>query len=442
MAQPGSMLQLGDLDLGHEEEEPLDVLDLPQLYTKPPSTTLLATLADLASEPPSWDTTPRSTSGVSTPLRRRKRKVRSEGVPAYLTKIIASPLAWIECDAEKERVWEAAAQRLSERSGRAGMGAVSRTFAIPLGVPVIHADADGGGGGGGDTEHPVPAEAEDEEEEDEEEDILHITLHEPALTADNLGLKTWAASYLLAKRLVSLRAQLPPFPFPLPSRIDGIARIAGAHPPSTMRVQVLELGAGTGLVGLAAAAILPADVWLTDLPEIVPNLERNARANAVGIAGLGGGEVRTGVLDWGQPGAFPSSPHGGDDDDAGPANSSRIAEHSDSDSHAHSHPHSFPLILAADPLYSPAHPRLLVRAIGHHLARRRDARVVVEMPVREAYAAERADFRARMGGLGLRVVGEGEEVGFDDWAASGIGGGDGEGELAEVRCWWSVWGWR
>jgi D-xylulose reductase len=30
---------------------------------------------------------------------------------------------------------------------------------------------------------------------------VDIVLHEPSLTADNLGLKTWASSYLLAKRL-------------------------------------------------------------------------------------------------------------------------------------------------------------------------------------------------------------------------------------------------
>ncbi|KAK5121238.1 hypothetical protein LTR85_005404 [Meristemomyces frigidus] len=398
MAQTGQTLKADDLGLGDEEEEPLDVLDLPQLYTKPTYTTLLATLADLSSEPPSWDATPRSgtprsTSGASTPSR-KKRKVKSEGVPSYLTKIISSPLAWLQDDEEKERVWEAASQRLSERSGRTGMGAISRTFRIPLSAGVHDSAAVDTAGG-------LPLCAEDD---DDEEDVLQIRLHEPALTADNLGLKTWASSYLLAKRLVALKYSLPPL-------AQGAA--------------ILELGAGTGLVGIAAAAVFKTDVFLTDLPDIVPNLERNAKANSLAIASHGGGEVHTAVLDWSDPAVF-TLPPTADAGSPGPAPR-----------------HSFPLILAADPIYSPEHPRLLVQAIAHHLSLGEDARVVVEMPIRDAYAAEREDFRDRMRGLGLGVVGEGEEVGFDDWgAAGGCGrGGEGEEELAEVRCWWSVWGW-
>ncbi|KAK5702692.1 Protein-lysine N-methyltransferase rrg1 [Elasticomyces elasticus] len=376
-------LQLSANDLGLQtDDELLDVLDLPQLYTHPSAQILLSTLDDLTSQPSSWEATPRtptprSLSGASTPLRRR-RKVRSEGVPHYLTKIIASPLAWIADDGEKERVWESAAQRMSERSGRMARGDLRRGFKIPLHA----ANVEGGC-------------VQDREVEDAEE-MFEITLHEPAMTADSMGLKTWASSYLLAKRLSILRETLP--------RMAKEARI-------------LELGAGTGLVGLAAAVILQRTVILTDLPEILPNLQRNIRDNAAVLA-TPAAKVETAVLDWSQP------------EHLAPDRKPQVEVYP---------PHTFPLILAADAVYSSAHPELLVRAIGYHLCRSEDARVVVEIPVREGFAPEREEFRQRMEVLGLRVLGEGEGVGYDDW-----GGGSGDRDedgAGEVSCWWSVWGW-
>ena len=43
--------------------------------------------------------------------------------------------------------------------------------------------------------------------------------------------------------------------------------------------RVLELGAGTGLVGVAAASFNPVKVYLTDLPEYLGILETNAKKN-------------------------------------------------------------------------------------------------------------------------------------------------------------------
>lgn len=222
-------------------------------------------------------------------------------------------------------------------------------------------------------------------------DSVEIVLHEPALTADNLGLKTWASSFLLAKRLPVLRSTLP-----------GLSRMT----------RILELGAGTGLVGLAAAAVFTGHVVVTDLPEIVPNLEQNLRANSEALAARDG-SAETAVLDWSDP----SSLTMGSGDEA--------------------RAHSYALILAADPIYSPEHPRLLVQTIEHHLSRASEARVVVELPLRDAYAAERQDLRDRMFALGLAVAEEGEEVGYDDWTDDK----DGD-DLAEVRCWWAVWAWK
>lgn len=65
------------------------------------------------------------------------------------------------------------------------------------------------------------------------------------------------------------------------------------------RLNILELGSGTGLVGLAAAAILGANVTLTDLPHVIPNLQFNADANASLLA-LQGGTAHVAPLRWGE----------------------------------------------------------------------------------------------------------------------------------------------
>nr|POE52306.1 protein-lysine n-methyltransferase rrg1 [Quercus suber] len=357
------------LDRQDEDVEALDVLDLPQLYTRPSAETILTTLADLSSEPISWDAIAASgiphfpQSGTSTTLKRRKM-IRSEGVPGYLTRIISSPLTWIEDDGEKEMIWESASQRLSERSGRTGMGAMNRTFTIPLATI---------------------------------SDSVNITLHEPALTADNLGLKTWGSSYLLAKRLVLLREML-----------------VAANKSAASNKQILELGAGTGLVGIAAAFVLQKDVLLTDLPTIVPNLERNARENTR-LALQTHGNIDVAVLDWSEPTSIIVN---------GSSLKQRIAN-------------SFPIILAADAVYDIEHATLLPHAVAALLAKDKDARAVIELPLRDAFVTQRQLFRQNMDNAGLVIEEQGEEVGFDDWSASSHGD-----ELAEVTCWWSVWRWQ
>ncbi len=211
-----------------------------------------------------------------------------------------------------------------------------------------------------------------------------IVLHEPSLTEDNLGLKTWASSYLLAKRLHSIDL----------TEVD----------PECQRI-VLELGSGTGLVGIAAAAVWGVHVHLTDLPEIVPNLASNVQTNK-DLTRKSGGIATTGVLDWSNTAKIPS-------DDG-----------------------CYQIILAADPLYSPEHPELLVQTIDRYLVRTAKARVIVELPLRRAYAPEIADFKQRMCDLDLEILDQGEESGYDDW-----GGGE-NGGPKEVRCWWAIFGCR
>ena len=351
------------------------VLDLPQLYSKPSPQSLLSAIALLAVAPSSWQ----GKSGEARPA-----SISQDGVPSYLTRIVSSPLAWIPSDTDRELVWEAASKRLAERSGRTAMPSISRTFRIPI---------DG----------------------QDSSDTLDIRLHEPSLTDDNLGHKTWVASYLLAKRLPTLlprlfpgikpSAEIDPLDPPPPTKSP-----SNPHrhpiPPPTPRPRILELGAGTGLVGLAASALFSAHTLLTDLPSILPNLQRNVTANASLTASSA---VTAGPLDWSDPDSYI---RGGA---------------------------RFDLILAADSLYAPEHPSWIVQVMGTLLRwdEERRARVVVELPFRRERPPEHEDLRVRMREKGFVLVEEGEEVGYDDWEELSPSGGQ-----LEVKCWWSVWRWR
>jgi predicted nicotinamide N-methyase len=223
---------------------------------------------------------------------------------------------------------------------------------------------------------------------------IEIAIHEPALTADNLGLKTWAASYVLAKRLLSLD---------LPDELR------------TGDVHALELGSGTGLVGIAAAAVLGAHVCLTDLPEIQPNLEKNVKKNLEIITAVGA-TATSGVLDWSDPRAI----HFETD---GLSTGEPMQNRSD-----------FPLILAADSIYSSDHPRMLAETMKHWLSKTSWARIVVELPLRPRSGPEIESFRRSMEGNGFSLLKEDEDVGYDDWQSS-------SSDRTPVECWFSVWAW-
>ena len=267
--------------------------------------------------------------------------VDENGLTRYLTSIISSSLHWIRDEDAREEIWASASARISERSGRSAMPTMLRTFKVANDVK--------------------------------------IALREPSLTEDKLGLKTWTSSLLLARRLTTLRKHIPSDEF-----------------------RVLELGAGTGLVGIAAACLWKAEVTLTDLPEIISNLQNNIDQNRDLIQSFGGLALNM-SLDWSDIVHVPKS-----------------------------HDQRFPLVLAADPLYSPEHPRLLANTVVRWLRRTHDARFIVELPLRGGYDNERADLKARLKQAQLEVVIEGEEIGYDDWEGS-------DGQLADVKCWWAVW---
>ncbi|RPA86401.1 hypothetical protein BJ508DRAFT_368467 [Ascobolus immersus RN42] len=310
----------------------IEVLDLPQLYTRPSYLTLTHLLHNLALPPPSWDAP--ANAPVADP----------KGLTKYLTTIISSPLKWLADDSEREQIWDLASARLSERCGRSARGDMSRTFRIPL-------------GDGEETE---------------------VRIFEPSLTEDQLGLKTWGSAYSLCKRLPELYGE------------------GKLVPRCEAGEKALELGSGTGLLGIGWAGVTGMGTVLTDLPEIEANLRRNVEDNRDDVAGV----MEVGVLDWTRNGEATIGMG------------------------------RYRVVLAADPIYSKEHPGWLVGVVVERLERREGARFVLEIPIREGYSWERDEVRRLLEEGGLEVVGEGRGVGRDDW-----GGG-------EVEGWWSVWTWK
>nr|OQO17481.1 hypothetical protein B0A51_14747 [Rachicladosporium sp. CCFEE 5018] len=217
----------------------------------------------------------------------------------------------------------------------------------------------------------------------------------PGVTSDNLPLSTWGASYILANELHTLDISAP------------------SDHEHLQHSSILDLGAGTGLVGISASLLLKQNAILTDLPTILPGVAANISVNAP-VLSKAGLELQTGMLDWTDPSSLtvysPDGVH---------AVSSIILDS-----------HKFPVILAADTVYDPDHPALLSSTVTTWLARTADARFVLCYPLRMAYLDIIRDLWDSLGESGLNCVKEGQRQGDDpSWDE-------------EAPYEWSVWAWK
>ena len=221
-------------------------------------------------------------------------------------------------------------------------------------------------------------------------DTVGITIAEPTgTTADNLPLSTWGASFILAEQL---------------HKIDTTAALQNAHLSKNgeklnpiRRPPVLEIGAGTALVGITGAILWKTDVVLTDLPKIVPGIAANIAANQA-ILSQAGVYVQCGTLDWAELETLTLQGPSGNE-----SNALKPEEH------------KFSIIVAADVLYDEDHPPLLQKVVSTWLAPGSDSRFVQSYPLRIAYLDIIRELWQRYEEAGLECVQEGQLTGDESW---------------------------
>ncbi|KAK1229330.1 Protein-lysine N-methyltransferase rrg1 [Marasmius sp. AFHP31] len=247
-----------------------------------------------------------------------------------------------------------------------------------------------------------------------DESPISVTLSAPIIHAENLYLQTWGSSFVLA----NLLHKLEDLPFDEKHKADNTE--------PSMHIDIIELGAGTGLVGLSAASIFrpKGRVILTDLPSIIPGLDQNIKLNEE-LIGETCFERRAlcGTLDWNSPNQLVSYSSAGSD------STQSIAPDREEVKPL--------LILAADTMYTEDHPRLLSQTIFTWLRKTPEARALICYPMRIAYLDAMREFWEVMEAGGLVCVQEGrEELG------EGMVGKEKEEWDDERLHEWCIWKWK
>lgn len=237
---------------------------------------------------------------------------------------------------------------------------------------------------------------------------IGINILEPTDSiSDNLALATWGASFILANQLHKIDVS------------EALAKTSSENDrkpnPSEQttppRSPILELGAGTALVGLTAALLWRRNAILTDLPNIVTGTAATVGANASALA-ASNTKVHCGSLDWIRPSTLSfHQPSAGPLPDLKPET------------------HRFPIILAADVVYDEEHPDLLLQTVTTWLAPGRESRFVLAYVLRVAYLDVIRDLWEKFEAAGLECVEEGQTTGDASWD-----------EMAPYE--WCSWRWK
>lgn len=218
--------------------------------------------------------------------------------------------------------------------------------------------------------------------------FIDVSIAEPDLRADNLNLTTWTSSFILANQLHKFN-------------------LTFEH---NEHIPILELGAGTALVGLAAATLWRRKTILTDLPGIVPGLRTNVDLNPAAVRAASG-DVLCGSLDWRTPDVLMLET--GDQLWASKGTKASI-------------------IFAADTIYDEEHPKLLSKAILTWLVRASNARAILTYALRVAYLDQVREIWTLLEQGGLEAESHGQEqADIKEWD-----------DDDEQLCEWVVWKWK
>lgn len=240
---------------------------------------------------------------------------------------------------------------------------------------------------------------------------IGISIVEPkGSVSDNLSLSTWGASFILANQLYKIDVSETLAASNNSTTKDSSNANASSNT-DALNATILELGAGTALVGLTAALLWKRNAILTDLPAIVAGTAATVEANATALA-ASKVNVTCGSLDWFHPTnlSFHKASAGDIPD----------LDHSS---------HKFPIILAADVVYDEEHPDLLLQTVTTWLAPGRGSRFVLAYVLRHAYLDVIRDLWEKFEAAGLECVEEGQTTGDASWD-----------EMAPYE--WCSWRWK